>query len=301
MRLGPKTRVVVTGASGTLGWTLCEMLAHRCDVTGTYLSHPCVPEGVRGVELDLGDTTSIRAVVEPARPDIIIHAAAITDPDECENDPEKAFRVNFEATHEIALLAADLGARLVYVSTDLVFDGKKGDYHEEDPPCPLSIYGMSKLRGEEAVLDACPGALVLRSALIYGFGSPTSKTFLGRMLESLSEGRRMQLFTDQMRNPILVDDLAAGIFRAIEEDLSGLYHLGGGEAASRYEFGRRVCQVFGLGDDLLVPVTMDDVVFPAKRPLDATLNTSKFKASTSFVPCDLVVGLARAAQKHTAH
>lgn len=300
MGLGPKTKVVVTGASGTLGWTLCEMLAHRCDIMGTYLSHPCVPEGARGVELDLGDRSSIRAMLQSARPDIIIHAAAISDPDQCENDAERAFRVNFEATHEIALMAAELGARLVYVSTDLVFDGKKGDYREEDPPCPLSIYGMSKLRGEEAVLEACPGALVLRSTLIYGFGSPASKTFLGRMLENLSDGRRIQLFTDQMRNPILVDDLAEGIFRAIEASLSGLYHLGGGEAASRYEFGRRACRAFGFGEELLVPVTMDDVVFPAKRPLDATLNISKFKSSTGFIPCDPAAGLARAAERRPA-
>lgn len=296
MDMSAGTRVVVTGASGTLGWALCEALRDRCDVVGTYMSHPCVPTRVMGVELDLSDTLAIGAALRPARPDIIIHAAAITDPDACEKDAQKAFRVNFEATHELAQIAARLGSRLVYVSTDLVFDGKKGNYGEEDSPCPLNIYGMSKLRGEEAALATCSSTLVLRSTLVYGFGSPASKTFLGRMLDGLSAGRRMQLFTDQMRNPILVDDLATGIIRAIEGDLVGLYHLGGGEAASRYEFGRNVCRVFGFAEELLVPIRMDDVVLPARRPLDATLNTSKFKASTNFVPCGLWAGLTRAAE-----
>lgn len=163
----------------------------------------------------------------------------------------------------------------------------------------MSTYGVSKLRGEEAVLAVSPGAVVLRSTLIYGFAGPASKTFLGRMLESLSSGRRVQLFTDQMRNPVLVDDLAAGIVLAIKSDLGGLYHLGGGEAASRYQFGRRVCEVFGFSDELLVPVTMDDAVFAARRPLDATLNTAKFRDSTGFIPSDLRAGLARAAERRS--
>jgi dTDP-4-dehydrorhamnose reductase len=290
------TDVVVTGASGTLGWAICRALAGRSKVTGTYLSRPCVPEGVRGIRLDLGETDSIRAALAPARPRLIIHCAAITDPDACEGDPGKAFQVNFKATHELALMAAELGAHLVYISTDLVFDGSKGNYREDDPPRPLSAYGVSKLRGEEAVLDAAPGALVLRSALVYGVAGPARKTFLARMLESLSAGRRVQVFIDQMRSPILVDDLAAGTIRAIEADLAGIYHFGGGEAASRYQFGRKVCKVFGFSEELLVPVTMADVVFPALRPLDATLDTGKFRAATGFLPCDLLAGLARAAE-----
>ena len=293
MDITPTTRVLVTGASGILGWTLCKMLASRCEVAGACFSHPCVPEDTKSVRIDLGDPASIKSEVDRLKPEIIIHAGAITDPDKCETSPEAAFRVNFQGTHDLARLAAERGARLVYISTDLVFDGKRGDYREEDVPHPLSIYGVSKLRGEEAVSECCKDALIVRSTLIYGLGSPVSKTFLGRLLDNLDAGTRVQLFTDQKRNPVLVDELAAAVVLAIERDISGLYHIGGSEPASRCEFGRRVCHVFGLDERLIVPVTMDDAVFPARRPLDATLNTGKFARDAGFATSDLFTGLTK--------
>jgi dTDP-4-dehydrorhamnose reductase len=294
MDMTPTTRVLVTGASGTLGSALCRMLASRCEVTGAYFSHPCVPEDAGSVRIDLGDPAGIRAAIDALKPAIIMHAGAMTDPDKCEAMPETALRVNFQGTQDLARLADACRSRMVYVSTDLVFDGKRGNYCEADIPHPLSIYGVSKLRGEEAVSDCCEDSLVVRSTLIYGSGGPVSKTFLGRLLENLSAGMRVQLFTDQKRNPILVDDLAAAVVLALERDLSGLYHVGGAETASRCDFGRMVCQVFGLDEKLIVPITMDDAVFPARRPLDATLNIEKFVRSTGFAPSGLSEGLARA-------
>ncbi|MFZ1946754.1 MAG: SDR family oxidoreductase [bacterium] len=294
MDLTPTTKVLVTGASGSLGWTLSGMLAAKCRVSGTYLTRPQLPDGVAGVRLDLAGGASIAELVTSLEPDVIVHAAAITDPDRCERDIGVALAVNFEATGRLASAASRLGSRLVYVSTDLVFDGAKGNYRESDQPRPLSVYGTSKLRGEEVALEACPDALVIRSALIYGLAGPARGTFLGRMLDNLAEGRRVQLFTDQRRNPVLVDDLAAGVVMAIRRDLAGLYHLGGSEAASRYQFGKAACEVFECDQALLVPVTMDDAVFPAKRPADATLDIGKFVAATGLAPCGLLEGLRRA-------
>jgi dTDP-4-dehydrorhamnose reductase len=296
MRFEPQTRVLVTGASGSLGWALSSVLAPRCEVVGTYHTHECVPDGVAGLRLDLGgEGAAIGATVASIGPDVIIHAAAMTDPDACERNPALALKVNFGATHELARAAAGLESRFVYVSTDLVFDGRRGNYNESDTPRPLSVYGTSKLRGEEAAIAACPAALVVRSTLVYGFGGPASKTFLARMLEALAVGRRVQLFTDQMRNPVFLDDLAACMVGALERDLAGIYHLGGGERASRYEFGLKACKAFGYAETLLVPVTMDDVVFAARRPLDVTLDIGKFAASTGLAPSGLTDGLARAA------
>jgi len=295
MELTSETVVLVTGASGSLGWTLSGMLAARCRVHGTYLTRRGLPRRVAGIQLDLECRgASVADAVAAVNPAVIVHAAAITDPDRCERDTGAALAVNFEATGRLASAASRLGSRLVYISTDLVFDGTKGGYREDDPPHPLNVSGTSKLRGEEVVLDACADAVVLRSTLIYGLAGPAHGTFLGRMLDNLAEGRRVQLFTDQRRNPVLVDDLAAGVVRAIEKDLAGLYHLGGSEAASRYEFGRSACEVFGCDQTLLVPVTMQDAVFPARRPADATLDIGKFVAATGFKPCGLREGLGRA-------
>jgi dTDP-4-dehydrorhamnose reductase len=221
----------------------------------------------------------------------VVHSAAASDPDACERDPESAFRINFEATRGLALLAREVGSRVIFISTDLVFDGAKGNYSEQDQPCPLGVYAASKLRAEAAILEAGDPDLVLRSALIYGFAGPVAKTFLGRMLETLAGGCRIHLFTDQRRSPVLVDDLARGIILAIEQDLSGLYHLGGAEAVSRYEFGQQACRVFGCNEELLVPASQEDFALPAPRPLDATLDSGKFARATGFVPCGVGEGL----------
>ncbi|HVP58063.1 MAG TPA: SDR family oxidoreductase [bacterium] len=294
MKLTPSTRVLVTGASGSLGWVVARMLAARCQVTSTYLSHAQVPEGTTGVRMDLADKRSIETAFEGAKPQIVIHSAAVTDPDACERDPKTAFKVNFEATHALTSLARKAGGRVVFISTDLVFDGAKGNYAENDQPCPLSIYGMAKLRAEEAVLGEEPGSVVLRSALIYGFGSPNSRTFLGRLVEVLASGGPAKLFTDQLRSPVLVDDLAQGAVLAIQQDLAGLFHLGGGDAVSRHEFGQQVCRVFGFDKRMLVPTRMMEFEALARRPLDATLDSSKFARATGFAACALADGLERA-------
>jgi dTDP-4-dehydrorhamnose reductase len=285
------TKVMITGVSGTLGWALARALAGGCEVIGTYASHPNVPEGVTGLRADLCDHWAMKEHLENHKPDIIVHLAAITEPDRCEQNPQLAFRVNFEATSEIARVAETVGARLVYASTDLVFDGARGRYTEDDIPRPLSIYGMSKLRAEEAALGLSGGALVVRSSLMYGSGSPVSKTFLSRVLEKLRRGERMQLFTDQLRNPILVNDLVKALVIAIEKDLCGIYHIGGPEVLNRHEFGRKVGQVFGYDEALLVPIKMRDFPYDAKRPLDSTLNIQKYTKATGFVPRTVLEGL----------
>jgi dTDP-4-dehydrorhamnose reductase len=274
------------------------MLASRAQVAGTYLTHPHVPEGVAAVRLDLGDAASVESLFVGRRVDAVVHSAAVTDPDACERDPVVALRVNFEATHRLASLARQAGARFVFISTDLVFDGEQGNYTEEDQAHPLSVYGTSKLRSEEDVLAIDDRNLVIRSALIYGFGSPVAKTFLGRLLDTLDAGGPARLFTDQLRSPVLVDDLARGVVLGIEEGASGIYHLGGPDAVSRYEFGQAVCRIFGYSEDLLVPTGMAEFEAYARRPLDATLNSAKFARATGFAPCELAEGLAHAKRKH---
>ncbi len=285
-------RVLVTGASGSLGWALSKRLLSGCEVVATYNSHPSVPEGTEALRLDLSDRDALGDLCRQNKPDMIFHCAAMTNPDECEQDSRRAMRVNLEATLEIARIAKDMGSRLVFTSTDLVFDGSVGDYREEDVARPLSIYGMSKLRAEEAVLGTPSGSLVVRSSLMYGMGSETSGTFLTGLIDTLADGRRMRLFTDQRRNPILVDDFARALIVAVERDLMGLYHIAGHEALTRFEFGRQVCRAFGYAETLLVPISMDDFDYVAARPLDSTLNTEKFTSATGFKPTGIAEALA---------
>ena len=291
MRLNQSTKVLITGASGSLGWTLSKKLADTCRVMGTYCRNACVPEGSEGVKVDLCDERPMTAVFESFKPDLTVHLAAITDPDRCERNPQLAFKVNYEATMDIARRSKKVGARLVFVSTDLVFDGSKGNYREDETPRPLSIYGMSKLRAEEAALAEGGNVVVLRSSLMYGLGSPARPTFLARVVEALSHGQEMRLFTDQKRNPILVDDVARALIIAVERDVRGLYHIGGSQVLSRYEFGQEVCKVYGYEERLLVPMKMQEFPYDARRPLDPTLNIQRFTNMTGFMPSLVPNGL----------
>ena len=284
--------VLVTGASGSLGWVLASTPGQEAEVVAAYHSHPYHPEGTRGARLDLEDPCSIKAFLEEYRPRTIFHLAAITNPDQCEKDPVRARRVNLEATRELAQWAGSQGAKLVFASTDLVFDGRKGDYSEDDVPVPLNVYGRTKLEAEKAVLKACPGGVVVRSSLIYGIGGPKGRTFLSRLLGALSRGERMRLFIDQKRSPVLLEDLAGAMVTAVRRGLTGIYHVAGSEAITRFDFGAMVCEIFGFDRRLLVPIRMADFEYEAPRPLDSSLNISRFKKAVGFEPTPIARALA---------
>lgn len=296
MNLSPETSVLITGASGALGWVLARRLAGVCSVTGTYFSHERVPDGVRPVYMDVRNPLSFVRALEAHKPQVIVHAAAMTNPDDCERDPAAAGAVNILGSFIVAQWACQLGSRAVYISTDLVFDGKRGDYGEHDEARPLSVYGRSKLKAErdflkDASWGTVPAPAVIRSSLIYGWGSPASGTFFSGLHRALKRGDGMRLFTDQMRNPILEDDLAEAVVLAIEHDLEGIYHAGGPDAVSRLEFGRAVCEVFGFDERLLEPIAMSDFEYVADRPLDSTLNISKLAGACGFKPRGIGEGL----------
>lgn len=291
MKKRSSLRVLITGVSGNLGWTLAKTLAPVFEVVGTFFVNQVLIDRVDCIGFDLRRVGSISDFVSKLSPNIIVHLAAITDPDDCERNPQLAYLVNRDASCEIAKASARIGARLIFASTDLVFDGSKGDYTEQDAPNPLSVYARSKVEAEEAVLSICKHALVFRSSLIYGLGNPIKKTFFKVMLENLSQSKPVRVFTDQWRNPILVDDLARAILAAIKQEISGLYHIGGRERVSRFEFAAAVCEQLGYQKSLLIPISMDDSNLLAPRPRNSTLDCSLFMKTTGFTPRSLEEGL----------
>ena len=278
---------LVTGASGSLGWVLSSKLAKKREVIAAYHSNVCHPNGTEGVALNLEDPGAFTDLLETYLPQTVFHLAAITDPDRCERAPELARRVNEEATQELARWAGDAGGKVGFVSTGLVFDGSRGNYSEMDTAAPLCVYAKTKLDAEGAVSRLCPGALVVRGSLFYGTGGPVGRTFLSGLLDRLSRGAPMRLFTDQRRNPILVEDLARAMIRAVDLDLRGLFHIGGGDVVTRYELGQVVCEVFGFDKSLLVPIRMGDFEYEARRPLDSSLDISKIRQAIGFRPTPL--------------
>jgi dTDP-4-dehydrorhamnose reductase len=275
-----RPRVLVTGAAGLLGGRLAELLASAHDVIAMRHRAP-VPAGLTAVDADLLDLSALERAIETARPDAVLHSAALADADRCEAEPDLARRCNVEASAEIARLCRARGLRLVALSTDLVLGGDVA-FSVEDPPArPVLVYGRTKLDAEEAILGESPGAVVLRVALVIGRGYGPRTTASESVAAALVAGRRPRLFDDQYRTPIDPESIADAVARVLQGTMAGRYHLGGAERLSRYELGQRVAQVLGLrGSFERVSQTSQSVL----RPADASLDSSRARRELGWTP-----------------
>jgi dTDP-4-dehydrorhamnose reductase len=222
----------------------------------------------------------------------VVHTIALSDVDRCERDPDMADRVNVHGTAHVAQAALEVGARLIYISTDQVYDGSTGDYNETDPPRPLMIYGHTKLEGERRAAAICSDVVILRLALMYGWGTAIRATFIDWMLTRLHAGKEVPLFIDQYRTPLYVVQGAEVIGRLIEApEIRGVFNLGGGERLDRYAFGLKLCEVFELPKQYLKPIEMAVVGSTTPRPPDCSLNSAKISSLLHCRPLTVAEGL----------
>lgn len=246
-------RVVVTGAKGQLGSELVEVLRGDHEVIGFN----------RG-ECDVADPGS-KEILRACRPDLVIHAAAYTDVDGCELDPQKAYRVNALGTQHVAEACKALRVPLIYISTDYVFDGQKGEpYTESDAPNPINIYGKSKLEGERLVRALVEHSYIIRTAWLYGRGG---RNFVKTILQKARQGEAVRVVDDQVGSPTYAKDLAKAIACLLRGIPFGTYHLTNSGSCSWYEFAKRIFTVAGLkGSESLRPITSQELGRPAPRP-----------------------------------
>lgn len=273
-------KVVVTGAAGQLGTELVEVFSAQGDdvVATTHAT------------LDITDASAVDALITAERPDWILHAAAWTAVDNCESDPDKAFAVNATATASIVAAAAKISARVLYVSTDYVFDGTKSSpYVEADATNPQSVYGASKLAGEKALRD---DDLIVRISWVCGFhGGNMVKTIL-RLAESQPE---LRFVSDQIGHPTFADDAARMMHTLVHAEQRGIHHVTNQGAVSWYEFAREVLSAAGLDPQRVSPVTTADLQppRPARRPENSVLENSALRAAGIPLLDDFRVPLAR--------
>ncbi len=285
--------ILITGASGLLGASLVTRVHDLGnEVAGLYHQHPLQIPGVRTCRADLRDRRLISDLVTDLRPRTIIHCAAVTNVDWCEDHPLETERVNVEAAACLAEVAWVLKARFVYISTDSVFDGMRGNYTETDEPAPLNLYAKSKLRGEQEVLRRHPSALVVR-VNIYGWNAQEKRSLAEWILGLLTAGKQVPGFTDVYFTPMLVNDLAEVLLAMLDEGMSGLYHVVGSERISKYEFARCVARTFGFDPRQVIPAALGEARLRAPRPLDTSLSTEKIAVALGRSMPDVGSGLRR--------
>jgi dTDP-4-dehydrorhamnose reductase len=272
--------ILITGVSGFLGWNLARRLQANYRVYGTYLDHQISIPGVETLAFDLAELAKIPRLCEAIRPRLIVHAAAYANPDYCELHHKEALTLNTFATRELAKAASRLGCRLIYISTDFVFDGKKGDYSEADDPAPINYYGKTKFLGELEISNNCSNYVTLRIATLYGRGNGTQLNFFEKLEQEALLKKRLPCIADQYRTFLFVEDAVQSIVQLVEKGLKGLFHLGGPERASRCEFAEKLCAVAGLPASLLQKVLLSEAgLAAAARPKDCSLNSNKIKTS----------------------
>ncbi len=267
--------LVVTGASGLLGVSVLRSAVDLgWETVGLCHQHVIRDPAMQVARVDLTDDSATRKLLFDLRPDAIVHCAAATGVDWCEDNPKRAEAINVQATAVLAETAAALNARFVYVSTDSVFDGKRGGYVETDEPAPLNVYARSKLAGERETRRRNPSGMVVRVS-IYGWNAQNKDSLAEWVLRRLEEGRDVPGFTDVFFTPILVNDLVPLLFAMLQQELTGLYHVAGSERISKFEFARRVAATLGFDPARVTPCRVKDMTLRAARPLDVSLNTGK--------------------------
>ena len=273
-------KMLVVGASGLLGHDVCLLLRDRYKMTGTYLDHPLDIEGVESKRLDISSEEGVKGCLEDVRPDVLLLCAAMTGVDACEDEPDLADELNNLAVERFVGHLDGTPTKLVCVSTDYVFDGGKGSpYVETDSTAPSSVYGRSKLLGERAAL-AREGALVVRVSSIWGPDPRAGRrSFASWVLQSLEEGKSIELFTDQRVTPTYTGSFARALPEMLERDLEGIYHLACADCMTRYESGQVLARVFDLDAGLISKTTLEGAGLKAQRPSNSCLDVSKLEAA----------------------
>jgi dTDP-4-dehydrorhamnose reductase len=290
-------RILVTGASGLLGLNLALEASQKHEVFGSVNKHEIRTTTFTVSQSDLTHPDAVGRLLDESQPDWVINCAALANLEACEASPALAQQLNSELPENLARYVARGGARLVHISTDAVFDGKNGDYSEEDKPHPLSVYARTKLAGEQAVLTNNPRAIVARVNL-FGWSLTGKRSLAEWFFNNLSAGNPVMGFTDVYFCPLLANDLAKLIINMLEKGLQGLYHVVSSECTSKYMFGVRLARWFDLDPSLIKPTPVSQAGLIAQRSPNLSMRSDKLTKDLGETPPDLDSGLERFHDQH---
>ncbi len=288
-------RILVCGSNGLLGQKLAWMLAVDSQYEVLNTSHHrnfvLVNFPFDYTQLDISVRGDVKSLVSSFRPDVIFNAAAMTNVDLCEKEREQAWKINVVGVENLVEIARRINAKLIHVSTDYVFDGKTPPYDENSRVNPVNYYGKTKLAGENAVLTGGIEHAILRTIVVYGTGIGVRNNFALWVVKSLQERKSIRCVDDQISNPTHVQDVAQAMINCVKYDGKGIFHTGGGQVASRYDFAVRAAEIFGLDKQLIERIKTPDLVLPAVRPLNTTFIIDKARKEIHYNPMNVTQGL----------
>lgn len=270
-----KKTILITGPDGLLGRALLKNLRAKYKLAA-----------LRHKDADITQEKKVLRVFASIKPWLVIHAAAYTDVDACESNPEKAFAINAKGTRNIAKAAKGTGSILIYISTDYVFSGRsKSPYREEDAALPISIYGRTKLKGEEFIKKLLKKYLIIRSSWLFGYGR---NTFIDAVLKQAMNSRVLKIVAGKYSSPTYAADLAEAISEVMDKINSktwqdkfyGTYHITNSGFCSWYDYAQYILKVKGVGKVKILPISLSDVKFKARRPVFSVLDNSKYASLT---------------------
>jgi dTDP-4-dehydrorhamnose reductase len=290
-------KILITGANGFLGYYLVQQLIskrHYVIATGKGECRlPFIAESFAYVPMDFTDPFTVHDVFEKYQPDAVIHAGAMSKPDDCEKEQWLAYVVNVEGTLNLLINAGECKCFFVFVSTDFIFDGVRGMYAEDDLPNPVNFYGKTKLEAEEAVKEYTHAWTIVRTVMVYGKAMTGRGNILTVVKEKLEKGESYSVFDDQLRTPTYVEDLASGIITIIEKNAKGVYHLSGEDILTPYNMAIAVAERFAFDTGLIRKVKAGELIQPAIRPLKTGFNIQKAKTELGFHPLSFELGLEK--------
>jgi dTDP-4-dehydrorhamnose reductase len=283
-----RVRILVTGSNGLVGTKVLERLLHDPTAEPLAAYHQNRTNEYLGDLpywwLDIASAADVERALGDARPHAVIHAGAFTNVDGAESQRGLAWASNAEGTGILARACAARGIRLVYLSTEYVFDGTAGPYRETDPVNPLGWYAKTKEAGEQAVVAAGGSWAIARTTVVYGYAAHVRANFVLWLTGELRAGRRVRIVDDQIGSPTLADNLAEMVLALAASRENGVFNTAGADVISRMEFSRRIAATFSLDAGLMDPIDTAALGQAAPRPLRAGLLMDKFRASFPDVP-----------------
>jgi dTDP-4-dehydrorhamnose reductase len=288
-------KILVTGGTGLLGNKILTHYSEDYITVGTY--NKIKPDFKNNLQLDIVNKKQVKNI-EKIKPNIIIHTAGLTNVDYCEDHKEDAWKINVEGTKNILDISKKIGSKIVFISTDYVFDGKNGPYREEDQTNPINLYGKTKLEGERLVELSNLEYIIARTTVLYGWGK-NKLNFVTWVINELKNGRKIKVVTDQYGTPTLADNMAEIIFKLILHDKQGTYNIVGSDLINRHQFTLEIEKTFGLAKGLIIPVISDELNQKAIRPKKGGLKTDKIENELNIKPLSIKDGLLIMKQQMT--